>query len=176
MSQQFVLHSHVVAHPQCLSRLEVIQEEVSLAWLQHGTFGGSSPIEERLRRIEQWHLQRIAPERIHRSVCTLLLTIEDILNMCLKFAAMFLPEFLRHILQPTDNRHAVACSIAVIDKALAHVFRWIVRKGSPSDRTACDGFGVANGDGAFALLHLPHFDQDVIVKRQGIGILLLHLS
>ena len=61
MGQQLVLHTHVVAHPQHLPRLEVVEEEVGLAGFQYGALGGTAPVEERLRGIEQRHLQGEAP-------------------------------------------------------------------------------------------------------------------
>ena len=106
----------------------------------------------------------------------LILRAEDILQAHLKLTAFALPHFLRHILQPSNNRHAVACPIAIVHKTLARVFRRIVGQGGAGYRTTRDGLVVANGDGAQALFHLAHLDVDAIVECQGISILLLRLA
>ena len=176
MSQQLVLHAHIVAHPQHLSRLEVIEEEVGLAGFQHGALGRPAPVEECLRRIEQRHFQGEASQRVHHCVCTLMLSAENILHAHLKLTAFALPVFLRHILQPSNNRHAVTSPIAVVHKTLACVLSRIVRQGGADYRTAQDGLVFANGDGAQALFHFAHLDVDTVVEHQGIGILLLRLA
>ena len=105
-----------------------------------------------------------------------MLSAEDILHAHLKLAAFPLPGFLRHVFQPSDDRHTVPCSVAVVNKALAGVFRRIVGQGGAGYRTAHDGLVAAKGDGATALFQLAHLDDDAIVERQGVGIFLRRLA
>ena len=85
------------------------------------------------------------------------------------------PCLLGHILQPADDGHAVALTVAVVDKALASVFGGIVGQGSLGDRIAGDSFFAADGDGANAFLKFAHLDGQAFAKGQLISVLLLGL-
>ena len=100
---------------------------------------------------------------------------EDIIDANTKLPAEF-PCLFRHILQPSDDGHAVAHLVVVVSKTFAEVFCGIVGQGGSSDDTANGRFLVADGDGASSLLHFAHSDNSTVVEHQRIGIFLFRLA
>ena len=175
MGQQFVLQPNIIAHPKHLSCHEVIEQEVGLARFQYGALRCASPVEEHLRGVQNGHLQRKAPQRVHLGIRTLLLVTEDVFNTDAKLLSS-LPRLLGHILQPSDDGHAVICSVAIIHKTLAHILCGVVGQCCRHDRTTRRGLLLADGDDSLAFLHLPDLDDCAVVDSQRIGVLLFRLA
>ena len=121
MCYQLILQAHVIAHPEGLAICKIVEEEIGLAWFQHGALMGATPIQKYLRRVDKRHLDRESAQLVHLGKGIIFLNFN-----CVKYTDFelfaFLPRLLGHILQPSDDGNAVASFVAVVYKSLASVF------------------------------------------------------
>ena len=89
-----------------------------------------------------------------------------------KLSTLF-PSLFGHVLQPADYGYAVACTITVVYKSLAHILSRIIGHSGCGDRTTNDAFLLVDSDGALTLLYLSYLDGWTIGKGNGVSIFMV---